>query len=247
MIACKNCETNFEGNYCPNCGQKFIERRFNMKDSLVWLFNSIFNLDRGFFHTSIQLIKQPGEVISKVLNGVTVRYTHPFRLLFIWATISTLLVVVFGVYDQTTDLVQDPNLTEEQIRVQTQMKELMKKYLSFIIMLIVPMVSFFSWLFYRKLQLNYAEHLVINAYALAMTTFIGIPIIFAQYFFHYTGIFTGISMFLNVALVAYVYSAFFKENYFASFFKFLLGFILGYIGLFVIGILFGMAYFVLTH
>ena len=42
------------------------------------------------------LIKQPGKVVSEYLSGVTISYAHPFRFIFVWATISTLIAVYTG-------------------------------------------------------------------------------------------------------------------------------------------------------
>ena len=53
-------------------------------------------------------------------------------------------------------------------------------------------------------------------------------------------------MLVNVALVGYVYSSFFKENYFASFFKYLAAFLLSYIGLMIISAIGVIVYFIAT-
>ena len=177
-------------------------------------------MDRGFFFTTMQLITNPRLVIKDVLGGVTIKYVHPFRLLFIWATISTLLIVIFGTYDaQTSDMYETFGFSEEQIETQQRVNEVLKKYLSFIIMLNVPAIAFFSWLFYSKHKLNYTEHLVINSYAMALTTALGILVVFAQYFLDHPGVFMWISLISNIVIVGYVYSAFFKENYIVFFFQ----------------------------
>tara|TARA_R100001015_G_C4618986_1_gene175565 strand:+ start:1072 stop:1758 length:687 start_codon:yes stop_codon:yes gene_type:complete len=224
-----------------------IDGRYNLKDSIGWLLNSIFNLDHGFFYTTVKLIKKPGEVIGDVLNGVTIKYTHPFRLLFLWATISTILVVVLGTYDaQTSDMYQNFDFSEDQIEFQKKMNEVLKKYLNFVIMLNVPIIAFFSWLFYRKHKLNYTEHLIINSYAFVTTTSLGVILVFAQYFLDNPSSMIWFSMLVNVALVGYVYSSFFKENYFASFFKYLAAFLLSYIGLMIISAIGVIVYFIAT-
>ena len=169
MKQCKNCGHEYEGNFCPNCGQKYIDKRYNLKDSIVWFFNSIFNLDHGFLYTTKELVVKPGHVIRSVLNGITINYTHPFRLLFIWATINTLAVIFFGTFDeQTAEITNSFEYSEAQQKFQQEVNAYMKKYLNFVIMLNIPFFSIFSGLLYRKRKFNFAEHLIINSYAIPL-------------------------------------------------------------------------------
>lgn len=242
MNTCKNCQHPFEGTFCPECGQKVIIKRFNLKDSFIWLLHSIFNLDHGFLHTTKELIVNPGRVIQNVLNGITVKYTHPFRLLFIWATISTLLVIFLGTYDeQNSEIYESLEFSETQRAFQEKINAIMKKYLNFIIMANIPFVSFFSWLFYKKKRLNFTEHLVINSYGYSMTTALGIIFVFVQYIIHEAALMMWLSMLLNVSLMAYAYCSTFQENYLKSFLKYLLGFILSYVFLIIFFVILGIA------
>jgi len=230
MINCKNCKNDFEGNYCPNCGQKVINKRFNLKDSVAWLLNSIFNLDHGFMYTTRELLVNPGFVIRNVLNGVTVRYMHPFRILFVWATISTLFVIFLGTFDeQTAEIIDSMEYSESQRAIQEKTNAVMKKYLNFVIMANVPVIALLSLLFYRKKKYNFTEHMVVNSYGFALTTAVGVIITLLQYIFHSAGVMIWLSMLSNVLIMAYVYKSTFEENYFVSLFKYLLSFLLSYL------------------
>ncbi|MFT6167483.1 MAG: hypothetical protein ACJAV5_002045 [Vicingaceae bacterium] len=33
------------------------------------------------------------------MSGITIPYAHPFRFIFVWATISTLIALYTGAYD----------------------------------------------------------------------------------------------------------------------------------------------------
>ncbi len=242
MINCKNCNNSFEGNFCPNCGQKVITKRYNLKDSFSWLLNAIFNLDHGFIFTTRELIIRPGTVIRDVLNGVTVKYTHPFRLLFIWATISSLVTIILGTYDETTQALQSVDQTayehsEAQLAFQAKVQEVMKKYLSFIIMANVPIIALFSWLFYRKKGYNYTEHLILNAFGFSVSAAIGLIVVFIQYYTHAAEVMSVVSILLNVIILAYVYMSTFKEKYIFSFLKFFFALVFSYLTLMIISAL----------
>lgn len=230
MLVCKNCENNFEGKFCPNCGQRVIDKRFNLKDSFSWLFNSIFNLDHGFLHTTRDLFVKPGTVIRRVLNGATVDYTHPFRLLFIWATISTVLVLVLGTYDeQTNEMYNNMEFSEQQLAIQQKINVWIKKYLNFIILANVPFISLFSRLLYKKKKLNFTEHMVINSYGYVLATTVGIVITIIQYFTHQATLMMVLGMSANILLMAYVYKSTFNENYFYSILKYFFSFLFSYL------------------
>ena len=47
-MICKNCEQNFNGNYCSNCGQNSNIRKVDYKYLLNEIPNSIFQINRGF-------------------------------------------------------------------------------------------------------------------------------------------------------------------------------------------------------
>jgi len=54
MKQCKNCHANFEGLYCPQCGQK-IFNRFDFRYVIEELQN-LLELDRGIFNNFKKLL-----------------------------------------------------------------------------------------------------------------------------------------------------------------------------------------------
>jgi hypothetical protein len=229
-IYCKNCSTLLSGSFCSECGQKYIDKRFTLKDSISSIFYAVFNTDHGFIYTSKSLILSPSSVIKDFLNGITIRYIHPFRFLLIWATINTLLVIGLGTFDEQTQMLNESlNYSQEQIEMNQKVQEYIKKYLSFVILLNVPFISLFTWLFYRKTKYNYAEHLVINAYGYALVSIFGIVSIGVEVLIGDPAFSMGISILLNLGLMAYVLMQTFKENYFLSLIKFLVSFIMSYV------------------
>lgn len=126
--------------------------------------------------------------------------------MLIWATINTLLVIGLGTYDEQTQMLNERlNYSQEQIELNQKVQEYIKKYLSFVILLNVPFISFFSWIFYRKKKYNYAEHLVINAYGYSLVSMFGIISIMIEVFLGNPAISMAIRLILNVGLMAYIF------------------------------------------
>lgn len=89
---CKNCSLNFEGNYCPQCGQSAHEHRIDAKYILHDVPHSIFHVDQGFFYTLKSMFTRPGAMVQDFLEGKRVKYFRPLAYVVIMSAICTLLV-----------------------------------------------------------------------------------------------------------------------------------------------------------
>lgn len=79
---CLNCGTEFEGNFCPECGQNADTGRFTMKLILENLTSAILGRDGGVWFTLKSLVTRPSSMIVDILNGKRKRYFSPFPMLF---------------------------------------------------------------------------------------------------------------------------------------------------------------------
>ncbi len=208
---CKVCQTHYTGNFCPSCGQKYIEKRFNMRDSVAHLFGVVFNFDRGLWPTIVGLFKNPGKVIRDYLNGATAPYFHPFRFLFLLLTVQVFIMI-------STDMVEfvQQNFAKDfgSKPVPDGLKGAMtfiNSYMHMLIAMSMPIVAAGSWLFFRKAGYHYAEHLIISCFAYGQTIFISLLLM--PLYFLSIEIYLVVSLLnLLIALIyfTYVYLSFFK-------------------------------------
>lgn len=92
---CHTCGQEFQGNYCPRCGQSARIGRYSFKNALL-LFLDVWGLgNRGMFRTLRDLLLRPGYMIRDYLSGMQMAYFPPFKLFFLLTTLS--LVVEAGV------------------------------------------------------------------------------------------------------------------------------------------------------
>lgn len=235
---CKNCEHHFEGQYCPNCGQKFIDQRLTLKESINWALNSIFNLDRGFLYTSLAVLRKPGTVIKDMLNGITIRYSHPFRFIFIWASLAAIFGVAAGTYSDTSIAVNEAmGVNEEQLKNTKKIQETIGSYMSFIIMAMIPFYSLGSYWLFKSKRFNYAEHLVINSYAFGSSTMLGIPFMIAYLFFPQLSFLNYSGFIIGLIIISRAYAQVFDTNVFTATAKYLLSFIMSLIMSIIFGII----------
>lgn len=229
---CNNCDYSYSGFFCPRCGQKHYKDRFSLKQSFAWLLDTIFNLEKGMGYTIKQLLYHPHEAITDNFKRATVHYMHPFRFVFVLATITALVTVLTGMFDASQMAeqfgaigIKEPEKMEHLQKV----LEVIQKYYVVIMLIGIPFNALASKLVYRKKKHNYVEHLILNCYcngfnmALTLPTFLlvllpgGIGLYSflstAAYFFGYT----------------WILSKFYKENFILTFFKLLLIVLIGFL------------------
>ncbi len=178
-MECKNCDQKLnEGDqFCSRCGQQVIRQRLSLKQILTDLLHIITNLERGLFFTVRELALHPYKVINEFISGKTKPYYGPLRFLILWVTVSVVVNISLGLFDQQqstmTKFFMDPG--DEELRAQQQkISDFFKKYANIVPLLIIPFNSLMSKWLLRKRGMNYAEHLVMNAYLSGFTSILGV-------------------------------------------------------------------------
>lgn len=97
---CLNCGTEFEGNFCPECGQNAETGRFTMRFIFENLIAAFTSKDGGVWFTLKNLFTRPGLMIVEILNGKRRKYFSPFPMLFFALTVYILLASVTGSRDE---------------------------------------------------------------------------------------------------------------------------------------------------
>ena len=88
---CATCRTEYQGNYCPRCGQSSRIGRYSLKNAFL-LFLDVWGLgNRGMFRTLRDLILRPGYMIRDYLSGMQMAYFPPFKLFFLLTALSVVI------------------------------------------------------------------------------------------------------------------------------------------------------------
>ncbi|MBO7082744.1 MAG: DUF3667 domain-containing protein [Bacteroidales bacterium] len=120
-MKCLNCGNEFEGNFCPECGQKADMGRFTMKFIFENLAAAIVSRDGSIWFTLKNLFTRPGSMIVDMLGGKRKKYFSPFPMLFFALTLYIVITsftsgfVLNDAFDELmiTDMEQDPEFGEE--------------------------------------------------------------------------------------------------------------------------------------
>ncbi|MDP3437411.1 MAG: DUF3667 domain-containing protein, partial [Bacteroidales bacterium] len=92
VIICKNCETSFQGHYCPNCGQSVKDLDIPFKVLIFDIMANMWAFDTRVFKTLKSLLFKPGDMALDYVAGRRARYMPPFRLYIFISFIFFLLL-----------------------------------------------------------------------------------------------------------------------------------------------------------
>jgi hypothetical protein len=215
MTTCKNCAKEFEGNYCPACGQKASTKRFSTKILFSELIDKLLPLDRGVLYTAKHLLIRPGPMIREYLDGKRAKFTKPIQFLLIMVAIS---LIFFSQEDFKQGMqrgIVDGSQSEAANLFGQKFSNWIADNLTALVVGIIPFMALFANWFYKKRGFNYAEHFVINCFLIGGSTLAGMPFMLALKLMGQNAYSPHISALFGLVYVVYCiwgYVGFFKEH-----------------------------------
>lgn len=93
--ACPNCDQEFQGYYCPSCGQSATEFDRPMGFVFYDFMGNFFSFDSRFFHTFRDLLLRPGFLTVEFFKGRRARYAPPLRIFIFLSFFLFLLLEIW--------------------------------------------------------------------------------------------------------------------------------------------------------
>ena len=206
---CKNCNELITGNFCVNCGQKASVHRYSFKHFIEHdLIHGFWHVDNGIFFTIKELFTRPGHSIREFINGKRVGYFSFVTLLLLILGVSHFL----GEYAQVklSDL-----MPESSKGAMNELQEFTKKNPKTLLLMTIPVYSFFSFLWFRKAKLNLTEHFVLNSYKTVGESLIALLFLIITIFYSNVKVLTIIYSFIS--LITLLYAFWFYRQFFAGY------------------------------
>jgi Protein of unknown function (DUF3667) len=175
LMNCKSCGASLEPAYrfCPACGELAYAHRLDIKHVIEEFIHAFVHADKGIFLLVKQLVVAPGKTALAYINGSRKKFFNPVSFLLIAGGIS------FFLRDKL-----ETNMPAGSKKMAHLIGEFVHRYTTPIIILTVPVLSFYSWLFFKSSGKNYAENMVVNMYMMGeyhlftILSFI-LPVVFA--------------------------------------------------------------------
>ena len=184
----------------------------------------IVNLERGLFYTIKELIIRPGVAIRKFLfTEERKQYMKPISFLLLMVSLGTFLSLrlvtnyegqgLEEMIAQSGKITADSSFLEKLLANSNQY---VLKYFHLFQLIKIPFIAFFTFLFFKKVKFNYAEHLVANSYIIGFASVIFL-VLAPFMFFYFEAIY--ILSFLTFFYMFYAYIKTFEEKILVGVFK----------------------------
>jgi hypothetical protein len=179
MTTCKNCNTEFDGKFCPNCSQKANTHRFTIAHFGHEFLHALTHTDKGILFLMKELFVRPGKTALAYNAGRRKRYFNPITYLLIMLAVQIFAGQKTKIYDayidQTEQFVNRIAKSDQQVKekagkalqgAKVEQKKVLEnnKIVTFVLL---PILALITWLFFRRSGHNYAENIVLNVMILA--------------------------------------------------------------------------------
>jgi Protein of unknown function (DUF3667) len=220
MTNCKNCNINFNGNFCSNCGQAANTNEINFKSILHEIEHGLLHIDKGMLYTTKELFHRPGHTIREYLEGKRIKHFKPIAYVLILSTIYVLLTK----FSHKTTLIEKVFVVIANGQAEKSGGKLnflivfldwMKNHYSYTTLIILPIISLASYLSFFKTKYNYFQHLILNSFIAGQRTVVFLLIFPFIYFIQDKEIINTINQFkiiLGVVLNFWAYYQFFSST-----------------------------------
>lgn len=171
---CLNCDQKTQGKFCSNCGQKtdthrIVLRHFLMHDML----HGVWHLEKGILFTVKEIFVRPGQAALDYIKGKRIRYYNVFYL-------SLLLIGLNIVAAHFFESIR-PSEIDDASKESQAITDFLEKNVKIILLCVVPVIALNAMLIFRRLRLNFAEHLIIGGFNLAGMLALNAVIIFLDF------------------------------------------------------------------
>jgi len=167
-MICKNCEQNFNGNFCNNCGQNSNVGKIEYKYLLNEIPNSIFQVNSGILFTIKELFSSPGNSIREFLKGKRKKHFKPLAFVLLISTLYVLITYLTDKYiflgDGISGIADSMNNDEAKSSITAKILNWFAQNNGYATLIILPFFSLASYLTFIKSKYNYFEHLILNFY-----------------------------------------------------------------------------------
>lgn len=220
-----------KSEYPLEVAQHRVVERITFK-KLIRDIGQALNLERGMFFAVKMLIADPGTAVSSFLYEKRFSFFHPVRMLILTSAVSLFSFWLIDGAESMSDAFQvnTPEVKEAEAfnkMAQDLFAEAFNDYFNVMIWMFIPIISFFSYLFFGKSGYNYAEHLVLNAYITSIGNLIN-TVFYTLALVIDIGISSLIAISFYLIYNLYAYKSFFKLTLGRTLIKGMLCLILGY-------------------
>jgi len=227
---CKNCNTELNSKFCPDCGQPTSLKRID-GHYIVHEIEHVLHFEKGILYTIKELLLNPGENVRHFITENRVRLVKPILFIIVTSLIYTLVNHFFHIDDGYV------KFDEGKISTTGLIFKWVQEHYGYGNIIMGVFIAFWTKIFFKKYGYNFFEILILLCFVMGMGM-----LIFASFAF-FQGL-TKIDLMQVGSIVGLIYltwaiGQFFDGkkpvNYFKAFSSYVLGMLTSVLFAFAIG------------
>lgn len=168
-MSCINCSQDFEGVFCPTCGEKKEIPRITFGSTVASIYSGFLDMDKGFLYNLKNLTIAPKDTILQYIHGKRKYILNP-------VSYAILTISIYLLLDSLLPRGASAKFSKVDVFGAQEMGYKLGAFIDdkmkFLWLTLVLYLAFFTRLFFRKY--NYFEHIAINSFILGHATIIAI-------------------------------------------------------------------------
>lgn len=228
---CKNCNTELNSKFCPDCGQQTNLKRID-GHYIIHEIEHVLHFERGILYTVRELITNPGQNIRNYISENRSRLVKPIIFIILTSLIYTLISHFFHIEEE---YVNYKGL--EKSSIGTILKWIQGNY-GYASILTGIFIAIWLKVFFRKYGYNFFELLIMLCFVQGISMLIFAVFALGEGLLHFKLL--SVAGIFGLIYLVWAIGNFFEAkkigNYFKALISILLGTITFYIIIFAIGI-----------
>jgi hypothetical protein len=170
-MTCINCQQEVSGKFCANCGQRSTVKRITFREGWNDFWSRVYGFDGMFPRTLRDLTIRPGNAARKFINGNRVQYYGPVGYFFLMVTLFLIMANILDVdlkelfSANQSRLTPVPEPGSGQAEFNSIVMDFVASNMRILAFAMIPFNALASRYFlFRKIGLNYLEHMVMPFY-----------------------------------------------------------------------------------
>lgn len=209
---CKNCEAATQGKFCSSCGQQVDTHRITIPHLSHELMHALTHADKGFLLLLKDLVTQPGIVARQYVEGKRKKYFNPLSFIVITTALSAFISYKAGYFEALT---YPQSKRQPPLPYYRESMEFMVGHGKVLgLVLILPLLAFFAWIFFKRSKYNFAESFVLHSFVIGETNILRVLVFIPAFLLapHMIGINDAIFSLVFQVYLIIAYKQFYQSN-----------------------------------
>jgi hypothetical protein len=158
---CKNCNTDLNQNYCPNCGHPAKLKRIDGQ-YIVNEISSVLNINKGILFTIRELILRPGKTVRYFLQEDRNTLVKPIVFIIVCSLVYSIIQQLFNFEDGYV------GYSFEKESAITSIFQWVSQNYGYSNLIMGVFIAFWIKIFFRKYSFNFYEILTLLCFAMGI-------------------------------------------------------------------------------